>query len=97
MVGLAMWHFAVLVPDRFVGGIVGALLAAVAGALLSGYALPTPGIPTANPPGMQETLWAIPGSIVFLVASWIVGSPRERAAEERAAESVAATLSRREG
>ena len=30
MVGIALWHFAVLVPDRFWGGIVGAFLAAVA-------------------------------------------------------------------
>ena len=36
MVGVAVWHFAVLVPDRFVGGIIGAFLAAVAGALVTG-------------------------------------------------------------
>ena len=39
MVGIALWHFAVLVPDRFWGGIVGAFLAAVLGGLASGYAL----------------------------------------------------------
>ena len=33
MIGVALWHVAVLVPDRFYGGIVGALLAAIAGAL----------------------------------------------------------------
>jgi hypothetical protein len=27
MIGLALWHFTVLVPDRFWGGISGALLA----------------------------------------------------------------------
>ena len=37
MIGLAVWHFSVLVPDRFWGGIIGAFAAAVAGALLSGY------------------------------------------------------------
>jgi hypothetical protein len=42
MVGIALWHFAVLVPDRFWGGIVGAFLAALLGALASGYALPAP-------------------------------------------------------
>ena len=45
LVGMALWHFTVLLPDRFHGGIIGALLAAVAGALLTGYALPTPGVP----------------------------------------------------
>ena len=53
MVGIALWHFTVLVPDKFAGGIVGAFLAALAGALLSGYALPSPGFPTANPPGVS--------------------------------------------
>jgi uncharacterized membrane protein YeaQ/YmgE (transglycosylase-associated protein family) len=59
MVGIAFWHFAVLVPDRFVGGIIGAFVAALAGALVTGFLLPTPGIPTANPPGVQEALYAI--------------------------------------
>ena len=27
MLGIAVWHFAVLVPDRFTGGIIGAFLA----------------------------------------------------------------------
>ena len=42
MVGIAFWHFAVLVPDRFTGGIIGAFLAAVAGGLAAGYLLPSP-------------------------------------------------------
>jgi hypothetical protein len=28
MVGIALWHFMIFVPDKFVGGIVGAFLAA---------------------------------------------------------------------
>ena len=35
-VGLALWHFTVFVPDRFWAGIVGALLGAVTGAMVSG-------------------------------------------------------------
>ncbi len=35
-IGLAIWHFTVFVPDRFWGGIVGALLGAVAGAMVTG-------------------------------------------------------------
>ncbi len=37
MIGIAFWHFSVFVPDRFWGGIIGAFLAALAGALLSGF------------------------------------------------------------
>jgi uncharacterized membrane protein YeaQ/YmgE (transglycosylase-associated protein family) len=77
MVGIAMWHFAVLVPDRFVGGIIGAFLAALGGALLTGFLLPTPGIPTTNPPGLAEALYAIPGSVLALVASYLYGDRME--------------------
>ena len=70
MIGVALWHFAVLVPDRFYGGIIGALIAAVGGALISGYLLPLPGIPAPNPPGITEALWPIPGSIIALVATY---------------------------
>ena len=34
--GIAIWHFTVLVPDRFWGGIVGALLGAITGAMVTG-------------------------------------------------------------
>ena len=77
MLGIAVWHFAVLVPDKFTGGIIGAFLAAVAGAVLSGYLLPTPGLPLGNPPGMLEGVFAIPGSLLFLVAAYRIGARRE--------------------
>lgn len=79
MVAIAFWHFAVLVPDRFWGGIVGAFLAALVGGLLSGFALPSPGVPTTNPPGLGEALWAIPGSIGASVASYLYGVRRDKA------------------
>jgi uncharacterized membrane protein YeaQ/YmgE (transglycosylase-associated protein family) len=79
MIGVAVWHFAVLVPDRFYGGIIGALIAAVGGALISGYLLPNPGIPASNPPGVTEALWPIPGSIIALLGTYLYGARRERA------------------
>jgi uncharacterized membrane protein YeaQ/YmgE (transglycosylase-associated protein family) len=83
MIGVAIWHLSVLVPDRFYGGIVGALLAAVGGALLSGYLLPSPGIPPHNPPGVTEALWPIPGSILALIAVYLYGARRERSQRTR--------------
>jgi len=77
MVGIAVWHFAVLVPDRFLGGIIGAFLAALVGAFASGFVLPTPGIPLDNPPGLSEALWPLPGSLLALVASYLYGARRE--------------------
>ena len=76
MVGIAFWHFAVLVPDRFAGGIIGAFLAALFGALLTGFALPTPGVPSDNPPGLSQALWAMPGAILALVGSYLYGARR---------------------
>jgi hypothetical protein len=77
MVGIAVWHFAVLVPDRFWGGIIGAFLATLVGAFASGFALPAPGIPLDNPPGLSEALWPLPGSLLALVASYLYGARRE--------------------
>jgi hypothetical protein len=76
MVGVALWHFAVLVPDKFWGGIIGAFLAAVGGALLTGYVLPEPGVPTANPPGIQQGLFAFPGGLGGLALSYWYSSRR---------------------
>jgi uncharacterized membrane protein YeaQ/YmgE (transglycosylase-associated protein family) len=78
MIGLAVWHFSVLVPDRFWGGIIGAFAAAVAGALLSGYLLPEPGIPSSNPPGTGTAVWAMPGSVAALLLSYLYGAGQDR-------------------
>jgi uncharacterized membrane protein YeaQ/YmgE (transglycosylase-associated protein family) len=81
MVGLAVWHGCALVPDRFYGGIIGALLAAVAGALAFGFFLPTPGVTENNPPGIAEALWPIPGSLLAVAALYAYGAYREREGE----------------
>ena len=36
MMGIAIWHFTVFLPDRFWGGIVGAFLGALIGSVLCG-------------------------------------------------------------
>jgi uncharacterized membrane protein YeaQ/YmgE (transglycosylase-associated protein family) len=78
MIGIACWHAAVLVPDRFWGGIIGAFAAAVAGAFLSGYLLPEPGIPASNPPGAGAAVWAMPGSVIALLVSYLYGARQDR-------------------
>ena len=74
MIGIALWHFTILVPDRFVGGIIGALLAGWGGAFASGFILEGFEVPSHNPPGLKHALYALPGSIGALTASWIIGS-----------------------
>jgi len=81
MLGIAVWHFAVLVPDKFTGGIIGAFLASVAGALVAGYLLPSPGVPADNPPGFTKAIWPIPGAVVALALLYAHGAWREREAD----------------
>lgn len=78
MVAIALWHFTVLVPDRFWGGIIGAFLVAVAGGLAGGYLLPSPGLPMDNPPGVDETIFAAIGTTVALALSYVYGSRAAR-------------------
>lgn len=78
MVGVAFWHFAVLVPDRFYGGIIGAFIGAVAGGLVSGFLLPSPGVPPHNPPGVAEALWPIPGALIGLCTTYAFGLWQQR-------------------
>ena len=39
MMGLALWHFAIFLPDRFWSGIIGAFLGALIGSLACGLAI----------------------------------------------------------
>jgi hypothetical protein len=74
MMGIAIWHFAVFVPDRFWGGIVGAFVFAILGAVVIGLALAGGEIDNAH---LQNALEAIPGAIAGLAASYFIGIRRE--------------------
>lgn len=76
-VGIALWHFTVFVPDRFWGGIVGALLGAIAGAMASGGIAQ---IASGNSIGQTDigtALVAIPGTLIGLAAIYALGVRRE--------------------
>jgi len=79
MMGIAIWHFAVFVPDRFWGGIVGAFLAAIAGAALFGFLVAGLSVPGRNDTELIQALIAIPGAVAALAASWFYGSHAEGA------------------
>jgi hypothetical protein len=70
MMGIAIWHFAVFVPDRFWGGIVGAFLAAIAGAMLVGLAAAAGSI---DDPSLTTALEAVPGAIFGLAIAYFIG------------------------
>jgi outer membrane lipoprotein SlyB len=74
--GIAVWHFAVFVPDRFWGGIVGAFGAAAIGAVLFGLAVSGGNITDTS---LTTALQAVPGALIGLAASWFYGARREAA------------------
>jgi len=79
-VGIAIWHFTVFLPDRFWGGIVGALLGAIAGAMLSGgiaQILSGRGIGETD---IGTVAIAIPGTLIGLAAIYAIGLRSERLA-----------------
>jgi len=80
MMAIAIWHFTVFVPDRFRGGIVGAFLAAVAGAVLVGFLVAGLSVPGQSETGIAQALIAIPGSLIGLGVSYALGSRVEREA-----------------
>jgi hypothetical protein len=73
MMGIAVWHFTVFVRDRFYGGIIGAFLAAVAGAVVFGFIANGLTVPGTNDTGLIQALIAIPGSVLGLAIDWFYG------------------------
>ncbi|MGI8632478.1 MAG: hypothetical protein ACR2NA_08035 [Solirubrobacterales bacterium] len=84
-VGLALWHFTVFLPEadyRFWGGIVGALLAGAAGAMLTGLIwmlITGDGVGETN---LLTALAAVPGSIGGLALGYWYGWRAETQALE---------------
>src|SRR4029079_12387849 len=61
MMGLAVWHFTIFLPDRFWGGIVGAFLGAVIGAFVFGLIIHGFAVPRKSVRPLTTTAFAVPG------------------------------------
>jgi hypothetical protein len=79
MMGLAVWHFTVFLPDRFWGGIVGAFLVATLGAVIFGYLVNGLSIPGQSDTEFIQALIAIPGAMLALAASYLWGTRFDQA------------------
>ena len=77
MMGIAIWHFAVFVPDRFWGGIVGALLGAVAGGIVTGAIAQIASGQSIGQTDIGTVLVAVPGTLIGLAAIYALGVSRE--------------------
>jgi hypothetical protein len=83
MMGLAIWHFTIFLPDRFWGGIVGALLGSLAGAIVVGLIIYSVKVSTLKVPGENATdiavvLYAVPGALIGIALVYLEGIRRER-------------------
>jgi ABC-type xylose transport system permease subunit len=80
MMGLAIWHYTIFLPDRFWGGIVGAFLGALVGAIVVALIINGLTIPGRHHTHLLTALDAIPGAILGIAAVYFEGIRRERAA-----------------
>ena len=85
MMGIAIWHFTVWFPDRYWGGIVGAFLAAIVGAVIVGLLANGVSVPGRHDTHIAQALIAIPGALLGLAASYFYGARVEDATEARRA------------
>lgn len=73
MMGIAIWHFTVFVPDKFWGGIVGAFVVSTIGASVVGFMIAGFQIVGRSDLEITAAFEAIPGAILALAASWFYG------------------------
>jgi uncharacterized membrane protein len=82
MMGLAIWHYTIFLPDRFWGGIVGAFVGSLMGAVAVAtliYSVKTSGF---GFPGEKQTdilvvLYAVPGALIGIALVYFEGARRE--------------------
>ena len=83
MMGLAIWHFTIFLPDRFWGGIVGAFVGSLVGAIVAGliiYGIKASAlrIPGEKATDIRVVLYAIPGALIGIALAYLEGIRRER-------------------
>lgn len=85
MMGLAIWHFTIFMPDRFWGGIVGAFIGSLIGSIVVGLLIFAVKSSSLQVPGEKSTdigviLYAVPGAVIGIALVYAEGMRRERAA-----------------
>jgi ABC-type Fe3+ transport system permease subunit len=78
IMGIALWHFTVFVPDRFWQGIVGAFLGAVLGSIVFGMIVQEASGKSMGETDLSTALIAIPGTLIGLAIVYAIGVRSER-------------------
>jgi hypothetical protein len=79
MVGIALWHFTVFLPDHFWSGIVGAFVGAVVGSFLFGLLINGFTIPGQSDTSLLSAVEAVPGAVIGMAVVWWIGTRQEPA------------------
>jgi ABC-type Fe3+ transport system permease subunit len=77
IMGIALWHFTVFVPDRFWQGIVGAFLGAVLGSVIFGWIVQELSGKTMGETDLSTALIAVPGTLIGLAVVYALGARSE--------------------
>ena len=73
MMGLAIWHFTIFLPDRCWAGIVGAFLGSVLGAILFAFVINGFTVPGQADTDLVTVLEAVPGALLGIGLMWFIG------------------------
>jgi ABC-type Fe3+ transport system permease subunit len=79
MMGIALWHFTIFLPERFWQGIIGALLGSTIGAVIFGAIVQAASGKSLGDTDLSTALLAIPGVAIGLAFVWVIGVRAERA------------------
>ncbi|HSS34349.1 MAG TPA: hypothetical protein VLL27_13820 [Solirubrobacterales bacterium] len=78
IMGIALWHFTVFLPDRFWQGIVGAFIGAVLGSIVFGMIVQEVSGKGLGDTDLGTALLAIPGTVIGLGIVYALGVRAER-------------------
>ena len=78
IMGIALWHFTVFLPDKFWQGIIGAFLGAVLGAVIFGAIVQEASGKSLGDTDISTALLAVPGVAIGLAVMWVLGARAEQ-------------------
>jgi ABC-type Fe3+ transport system permease subunit len=78
MMGIALWHFTVFLPDRFWQGIVGAFIGAVLGSIVFGMIVQEASGKDLGDTDLSTALIAVPGTAIGLAIVYFIGMRSEK-------------------
>ena len=82
MMGLALWHFTVFLPDRCWSGIIGAFLGCVFGAIIFGLVIHGFAVPGQDDTDLITALEAVPGTAIGYGLMYWAGARQEATARD---------------